>query len=69
MERYLEMQEKIAEAVKANLQDAIALNDDLADHPEPVSYTHLDVYKRQQAIWSARWITGTTPRRRRKRTG
>ena len=34
MERYLEMKEKIAEAVKANLQDAIALNDDLADHPE-----------------------------------
>ena len=33
MERYLEMKEKIAEAVKANLQDAIALNDDLADHP------------------------------------
>ena len=34
MEKYLEMKEKIAEAVKANLQDAIALNDDLADHPE-----------------------------------
>ena len=34
MERYLEMKEKITEAVKANLQDAIALNDDLADHPE-----------------------------------
>ena len=34
MERYLEMKEEIAEAVKANLQDAIALNDDLADHPE-----------------------------------
>lgn len=34
MEGYLEMKEKIAEAVKANLQDAIALNDDLADHPE-----------------------------------
>ena len=28
------MKEKIAGAVKANLQDAIALNDDLADHPE-----------------------------------
>ena len=34
MERYLELKEKIAEAVKANLQDAIALSDDLADHPE-----------------------------------
>ncbi len=33
MGRCLEMEEKIAEAVKANLQDAIALNDDLADHP------------------------------------
>lgn len=34
MEKYLELKEKIAQAVKENLQDAIALNDDLADHPE-----------------------------------
>lgn len=34
MEEYLELKEKIAQAVKENLQDAIALNDDLADHPE-----------------------------------
>ena len=34
MEKYLELKKKIAQAVKENLQDAIALNDDLADHPE-----------------------------------
>lgn len=34
MEKYLELKEKIAQAVKENLQNAIALNDDLADHPE-----------------------------------
>ena len=34
MEKYLELKEKISQAVKENLQDAIALNDDLADHPE-----------------------------------
>ena len=34
MEKYLELKEKIAQAIKENLQDAIALNDDLADHPE-----------------------------------
>ena len=25
-----------------------------ADHPEPVSYTHLDVYKRQRPHWTLR---------------
>ena len=34
MDKYLELKEKLAQAVKENLQDAIALNDDLADHPE-----------------------------------
>ncbi len=34
MDKYVELKEKIAAAVKANMQDAIALNDDLADHPE-----------------------------------
>lgn len=28
MEKYLELKEKIAQAVKENLQDAIALNDE-----------------------------------------
>ena len=34
MDKYLEMKEKIFERINANWDELIALNDDLADHPE-----------------------------------
>ena len=34
MDKYLELKEKIFERIDANWAELIALNDDLADHPE-----------------------------------
>ena len=34
MDKYLEMKEKIFERINASWDELIALNDDLADHPE-----------------------------------
>ena len=34
---------------------AFDIGDDLIHDPYPVSYTHLDVYKRQAMAWDIRW--------------
>ena len=34
MDKYLKLKEILTEKVEDNLSDLIALNDDLADHPE-----------------------------------
>ena len=43
-------------AVRMNVKNAIILNalGRKADYDEPVSYTHLDVYKRQSQCWGRR---------------
>ena len=40
-----------ASMVLGNLQSVSALAETQAEAPEPVSYTHLDVYKRQRQVW------------------
>ena len=40
MDKYLEMKEKIFERINASWDELIALNDDLADHPEISGQNH-----------------------------